>query len=191
MKSITSDQVNELALSNGLETLTTTESNSSYPQGLSSRHIVGFDNFDQVSEFVSQHGGTITMYHRKMGWHFWHAKGNAHKPFTYEDYLNDLGDDYSYTSLNEDEEFRKEQLKELSDKLDFEGIKRKIEEYEELDNELLNCPDGKIVITYLNSYSDTIDKEMMRYTEDNNQWVIGVDMREVTVDDTEDNDEEN
>jgi hypothetical protein len=166
-----------IADSEKLTRITTTEGMNGYPQGLEGNHVIGFNTYYDAEEFVKKHGGTITLYTRRDGHHFYENKGRMLRPLTCDDWLDAHGDNYC-VAINIDEE-RERVAEHARDRIKdgkLDGAAELIEALREIEERISDAGPDEIVILHYGEYHDTIDKEMMRYHCDVYEHVIGVEI---------------
>ena len=165
------------ATEQGLQVIEITYGMNGYPSRIGDVGIIGFDNFEQAEKFAKDNGGEPHYFQTKNGWHFWEAKGWANKPYSIDDYLNDLGDGYMIAeSVAERAERMKEALNDLIDEWEggFNRINEYISEQEELQAKIEAADEDESVITYLGAYHSTCKDVLMNYHEDCTSVAIGV-----------------
>ena len=109
---MTQNEVLEEARETGyLQTIEITYGSNGYPKGLGEWCVIGFDYFEDAEKFAVRHGLEVKHFTSKYGWYFWNEGCAAFEPYTPDDYLNKLGDDYSYA--DSDDEFYIERMKEI------------------------------------------------------------------------------
>ena len=168
-------EIIDIAIERGLSVKEITYGMNGYPSNLGDRAVIGFDSFEDAEKFASEFGGIISHFETKNGWRFWNNRGEAYKAYSFQDYLNDLGDNYYLVDESTINDHIKKNLHNLVE--DFDGDFKSIVEYIEYSNDLLSEIEwagyDEVVIT--NNYSfSTIKKTMMGYHEDNTSYAIGV-----------------
>lgn len=153
-----------------------------YPRLSLDRPIIGFDDWEELELFcdtLNEAAGadvaTIVYFHRRNGWYntFWYSDGRAFTPYTADDYLKTLGDDYSYADLPHMVFTRLLDVAHNFDG-DFTPIKQYIESQEEIQAEVKIARDDETVITFLDEYYKTVPKVMMRYLHDTYTYEVGI-----------------
>lgn len=145
-----------------------------YPKGPFDRAIIGFTSFEQAAEMAEITGLQITLFEKRYGHSFYQNKGRMNRALTSDDYLQDLGDNYSQADSNN--EYYKEQLVEIASNFDgdFDDLKAAIKQIEEIITEVNNCDDNQVVIVRNGSYYETVNREMMMYHEDVTNYAVGL-----------------
>ena len=171
---MTKNEILEMAIENGLSKIEITTGINGYPEGLGNYGVIGFDSYDDAAKFSDENGGEVVIFESKDGWHFWKNKGFAYRPFTSDDLLNDMGDNYSYA--DESNEFYAEQLSELASNFDgdFSNLENRIKEIKEIISAKENCSDDERVIVSYGNYYDTVKNNFMDYTYDTHKYAVGV-----------------
>ena len=157
-----------------LQIIELTTGSNGYPQGLGDAGVIGFDDFEEAEEFAHKYGCEVSHFKSKLGWNFWQKYGQAYKPYTCDDYLNDLGDDYSYA--NEDDVHYINNMKEIINNCytEYESLTEYIKDIEIIKEHVESCRNGQRVIVYGGKYYETVEATMMRYYEDADKYAIGV-----------------
>lgn len=161
----------------GLSKIEITHSSNGYPQGLGDFGVTGFSTFKDAEGFAAKIGGEVVNFESRDGWHFWLNKGIAYKPYTCDDLLSDLGDNYSYADT--DTEYYREQLMDSANDFDgdFTDLESIIKNIKEIQTAVEEAGSDEIVVTYSGKYYDTVKKEMIAYSEDTHRYAIGVFVR--------------
>ena len=128
--------------------------------------IVGFENFEQAKE-----KGETFLFSKRDGQE-WKEVSNKYEPLTSDDYLKDLGDNYSEISLENEIEFVKSEIVSLIKNSEFE-IATSLVEYL-IENEENTKDLGSDEILIKGDLFEIVKKEMMGYHEDVTSYVIGV-----------------
>ncbi len=131
--------------------------------------LIGFDNYPQAVEVAGI--GNVYLFSKRDGQE-WKEVGVKYEPLTSEDYLKDLGDNYSEVSLENEIEFVKSEIPSLIENSEFEKAKSLIEyliEIETLQNDL-----GEDEVIIKGESFEVVKKEMMSYHEDVTGYAIGV-----------------
>jgi hypothetical protein len=167
------------------------------PSMNSPKHVIGFKSYEQAVQFVKEWGGVISLYERRDGASMYTNRGEQNRALTYEDYLQDAGDNYRvYANTAEDIQARKEHLLILLEEEDFAGVSDYILQAEELVRAAENLPDEDFVCIakYSPSKSDAgnnlfpwvfhvyMPHETMTYKEDVTTYYVGVDLTDVEFD---------
>ena len=162
-----------IAYEKGLEYIETTTGMNGYPQCIRGA-IIGFETFEEAKELAREHGLRITTFFKRDGWQLYQRDSNTtYEPLKITSY--DYGDDYSHYGEDIRDSFFEEEVQPfLSDFEDFDSLKEFIEEKEKVYDELGAIDDSQWVITYRGGYYETIDKELMSWSNDGKTWVIGV-----------------
>lgn len=151
-----------------------THSYNDYPNNLGDNVITGFDSFEDAEEFANKHGLTICSFTKKDGHHFWHKGGNSYRPFSSDEYIHELGDDYSEACINNED--IKMVLSQIVNDFsgDFKHIKEFIEMVDELRDAIESKCDDEVVIVKGFTYIETVNKELMTFHVDVTRYSIGV-----------------
>jgi len=175
MQNINQTKALEIARARGLEVKEITYGMNGCPQGLGDRAVIGFENFEDAKAFATEVGGIVSHFETKNGWYFWLNKGQAIEPYTNNDYLNDLGDNYSVVDGSDLDDV-KEPLKDLVENFDgdFTAIEDFIKMKKELAEEIENAEEDEVVISSHGRYFETVKKTNMGYHEDTSTYAIGV-----------------
>lgn len=142
-----------------------------YPENLRNGYI-GFDSIKEAEQFASDTNGTVALLHKRDGWHFYKSKGNAFKPLTVFDYIEDLGDNYYSVDVNSIRELIAGNVQEVDDDKLLSFLKDQVEILEELDKATYD----QTVICGYGKFYETVLNEMMSYHEDVHSYVIGVEV---------------
>ena len=171
---MTQNEVLEDADETYLKKVQITYGTNGYPKGLGEWAVIGFDYFEDAEEFAVRHGLEVKHFTSKYGWDFWNEGGIAYEPYTPDDYLNKLGDDYSYA--DSDDEFYIERMKEIlnNSNTNYEELTEYLKVVEEIKMEVSRCVNGQKVIVYRGKYFETMEATMMGYSEDQDRYAIGV-----------------
>jgi hypothetical protein len=186
------DEVITIARDADLRVIEITTGSNGYPQGLGDYGVIDFDSYETAKEFAKEHKCEVVLFHQKNGWHLWENRGNRYEPLSADDYLRDLGDNYSSAMTIQDENnYFAEKLADLSQNFDgnLDNIKEAIKEYEKLISEIETADEDEVVITSGGRYIETIKEKMMAYSEDCDIWEIGV-LVPTELDDNNDEDED-
>ena len=166
------------AQSIGLKIGEITCASNDYPKGLGDYAITGFDTIEDVEEFAVKHNLSIGRFSKRDGSHFWHYKGSANEPIYCDEYIRELGDEYSLASINN------ENIKYILTQIvnDFTGefnhLKDFIEKVELLRDEIESKCVDEVVIVKGFDYIETVKKELMTYHADVTRVSIGVLLKE-------------
>lgn len=171
---MTKNEILEIAREQGLSTVEITYGMNGYPQQLGDYGVIGFENFDAAQQFAEQYGGEVAHFRSRDGWHFWNTTGRAFEPYTVYDMLRDMGDNYSIAPDGYDG--YAEELAEVAKRFngDFEELKARIKNIEEIILAVDNKDDEEAVITNCGNYYDTVKMETMQYNYDTHRYAIGV-----------------
>ena len=155
-----------------MERIKITSGRNGYPQNIR-EGVTGFSTFAEAEDFAKDNGGSVCLFHRREGWHYWENKGVAYEPMHigYQDY----GDDYN-VGWEPEEEFPLLQ-EMLAEAESIEDMKREIAEYEKI-LDVYNTIDveEEAIVTYRNEYYETIPRQCMAWAHDTHLYEIGVDM---------------
>lgn len=136
--------------------------NNGYPSFTGQLAYTGFDSFEQAENFAKEIGGELhSIYHRN-GQSLLESRGQVWASYTADDYVNDLGDNYSIAT--------EESVLEAISCADDNSI-------EELNVLLDYCREAKsdeVVISGYGKYFETVPSKMIKYNEDVHNWEIGV-----------------
>jgi len=166
----------EKTLENNLKIVEITHAYNDYPKNLGDLAVIGFDNYDEAYEYANKYSGEISLLKTRDGWHFWHNLGYRGNPLTCNDYLNDLGDDYSLMNRKDAINIFKLRMTEAINAFDgdFKDLDDIYKNYEETFEHIYCLNDDENVICYLETYYETVKDTMMSYHEDVYTYTIGV-----------------
>ena len=169
----TSELLETIAYENSLEYIETTIGMNGYPKCIRGA-IIGFETFEEAEKLAKEHGLVIRTFFKRDGWQLYERNCST----TYEPLhitALDYGDDYSQLETSDRRDFFENEVKPfLEDMESFDDLKTFISRKEELFEKLEDIDDGQIVITYCGDYYETIDKNLMQWSNDGKTWVIGV-----------------
>lgn len=149
---------------------TTSEANG-YPRNLRDV-IVGFENFAQAEEFAKEIGGELIMLHRRDGQQLWSRRDAwISGPIDPRDYLDD--EVYIYEHMSEDEWM--DECRYLLENVESIGqLKNLVKAMEEIWDEIDTAGEDEIVVTRHFQHVATLSKELMEFSWDSHNYVIGV-----------------
>lgn len=167
------DTLESIAYENGLQYITTTAASNGYPQNLRGA-IIGFSTFNEAKALAEKHNLRITTFYKKDGWQFYTRNGDTTwSPLHIT--ASDYGDDYSRFETSDRRYFFENEVKPfLEDMESFDDLRKFVSQKEKIFEKLENIDDGQFVITYRGAYYETIDRELMEWSNDSQTWVIGV-----------------
>lgn len=171
MKNMSLEQI---AYQEGLNLVTTTKGANGYPSELSEA-IIGMQDFEEAEKLAEKYGLKIVTLHTKAGWQFYEVKiVNTSGPL--EIRAEDYGDDYSFYEGEAEEEYYKYVVWErLNDGFDtFEKLLEYVKDQEEIIKEIEKALPNEYVVTYRNTYYETIEKKQMEWSHDGHTYVIGL-----------------
>ncbi len=153
-----------------------TTSSNDYPDrrnesGESDHAIFGFCSFEAAEMVAKKIGSCVKYFQKRDGGHFWHDHGYATEPYTYQDYLRELGDNYSVACAEELFESYKEQVS-FADT--FEEAEACRDTFVEINMEIEEATDDEVIILCNGRYFETVQKSMMYFHEDVTTYEIGV-----------------
>lgn len=153
-----------------------TTSSNDYPDrrnesGESDHAIFGFTSFEDAEEFADKIGSCVKYFQKRNGAHFWHDNGSATEPYTYQDYLRELGDNYSVACAEELFESYKEQV---SSSDTFEEAEACRDTFKEIKEEMETASEDEVILLCNGRYFETVQKSMMYFHEDVTTYEIGV-----------------
>lgn len=162
-----------IAYQYGLQYIETTAGMNGYPKHIRGA-IIGFDTFQEAERLAEQHGLCIRTFFKRDGWLLYQREsGCTYRPLHIT--ASDYGDDYSQLDASDCRCFFENEVKPfLEDMESFEDLKNFVEKKEKLFEELECIDDGQIVITRYGCYYETIDRELMEWSNDSKTWVIGI-----------------
>jgi len=168
------EQILEIAKNNDLKVVEITYGSNGYPSGLGDNAIIEFEDYNQALNFAETHGLETHLFKIRDGWHFWTDMGSKHKALTYQDKLDDLGDNYNL--FEPDYNVMHDQLTEMSltEIDDLIVIREKINSWMEQIEEFEALDEDEILIVGYGTHYDTCEKEMMQYSEDVWTYAVGV-----------------
>lgn len=169
---MTQDEILEQGKNTGLIAIQITYGNNGYPQGLGDWGLTGFENFQDAEQFANENAVEVTLFSIRDGHQLWKKHGYTNKPLSSDDYLNDLGDNYSEISLENEVDFVKDEIQTLLSNGDFEKAKSLIDYLIEVEGKSNELEDDEILIK--GDSFENVKKEMMSYHEDVTTWAIGV-----------------
>lgn len=167
------DTLESIAYENGLQYITTTTAANGYPKNLRGA-IIGFGTFDEAKALADKHNLRVTTFYKKAGWQFYERNSSTTwHPLHIT--ASDYGDDYSQLETSDSRDFFENEVKPFLDDMDsFDDLKTFIGHKEKLFEKLDEIDDGQIVITYCGDYYETINRELMEWSNDSQTWVIGL-----------------
>jgi hypothetical protein len=151
-------------------TIEITHGINGYPQGLGDIGVVGFDNFEEAEDFARLWELETHLFKKRDGWQLWEDAGRKFESLTYQDYLKDLGDNYSESTT---EDYSIDTLKERISE-DLEEAAGIIANAIELRDEVACCPDDEVVLVNCGKYFETVSRQLMSYHEDVWTYTVGV-----------------
>lgn len=162
-----------IAYENSLEYIETTTGMNGYPKCIRGA-IIGFATFEEAENVAKEHGLCIRTFFKRDGWQLYQRDSNTtHRPLHIT--ASDYGDDYSQLETSDRRHFFKDEVKPfLEDMESFDDLRKFVSQKEIIFEKLENIDDGQIVITYCGAYYETIDRELMEWSNDSKTWVIGV-----------------
>jgi len=162
-----------IAYENGLEYIETTTGTNGYPQNICGA-IIGFGTFEEAEKLARTHGLTIRTFFKRNGWDLYQRNNNT----TYRALhitASDYGDDYSQFETSDRRHFFENEVKPFLDDMEsLDDLRKFINQKEKIFEKLEDIDDGQIVITYCGNYYETIDRELMEWSDDSKTWVIGI-----------------
>jgi hypothetical protein len=164
----------QIAYQEGLNLVTTTKGANGYPSELSEA-IIGMQDFEEAEKLAEKYGLKIVTLHTNAGWQFYEVKiVNTSGPL--EIRAEDYGDDYSFYEGETEEEYYKEVVCErLKDGFDtFKKLLDYVIDQEEIIEAIESALDYEFVVTYRNTYYETIEKKQMGWSHDGHTYVIGL-----------------
>jgi len=151
----------QLASDQNLKCGHVTGGNNGYPTPYLGAFIYGFDDYVQAEQFINENSGEIVLCKQKNGWDVWEQHGSMlprTRPLTAEDYVEDLGDNYTL-------------IDDYESAIDFISEFENPEDYKQ---ELVNLDWEKQSVVFGNGSYEVVEKQMMSYHEDVTTWVVGV-----------------
>lgn len=177
MTTTTLDLVNE----KGLDIIEITKGLNGYPKNIS-KGVIGFDNFEDATQFANSINGEVVLLSRKDGRHFYTNNGWVDKPIHYTKLIDDSIIDFS--DINDFKEYILNVLKENFNTFDdceefisnVNSINDFIDNYDYVVN---NNLDKKFIILYDSNRKipfaiDVVSEYTMRGCYDTTSYVIGV-----------------
>ena len=162
----------EIADIEGLRYVETTSGTNGYPQNIKDA-IVGFENWEQLEKVAEKYNLNPVNLHKRDGWQLYERQGIATEP--YKNSCDDYGDDYS--QYNDAVAYEKEIMDGVfpyADLTTFEEVEKWLKERKEVYEELLNCGEDEIVITYQGRFYEKISKVSMSFCHDTHNYIIGL-----------------
>ncbi len=146
-----------------------------YPRGLGSYGAIGFVSIEQAKVFSEENGGDVAHFETRGGHTFWRNKGNAYKPYTASNYVDDCNDNVYETDLQTELDRFKEGIETGIDNEDFELIDKAYQLFKKFQEAYENKGESETIIYDGNSDRfEAIPNEMMSYSEDVYTYAIGV-----------------
>lgn len=164
----------QIAYNEGLNLVTITKGANGYQSELSEA-IIGMQDFEEAEKLAEKYGLKIVTLHTKGGWQFYEVKTvNTSGPL--EIRAEDYGDDCCFYEGGTEEEYYNEVVCErLKDGFkNFEELQEYIKEQEEIIEAIESALDYEYVVTYRNTYYETIEKKQMEWSHDCHTYVIGL-----------------
>ncbi len=163
----------EIAQENNLQVIETTTGMNGYPQNLRNA-IIGFDNFDEAKTLATKYGLRITTFFKKDGWQLWNRTGNiTYRPMHITS--SDYGDDYTHYSCSDAILFYENEVQPFLENFDnLDDLTKFIQEKQELLDEIKSIDDCQIIIACCGRCYDIIDRELMEWSYNTKNYVIGV-----------------
>jgi hypothetical protein len=160
----------------GLSTGEITTSANDYPDrrnesGESDYAIFGFASFEDAEKFADKIGTCVKYFQKRDGGHFWHDHGYANEPYTYQDYLRELGDNYSVACAEELFDEYKEQVSSADTLEEAEACR---DTFNEIKKEIETAAEDEVIILCNGKYYETVKSAMMSFHEDVTTYEIGV-----------------
>ena len=152
-----------------LEFVETCDNQAGYPRGIK-QAFIGFENFANAEDFAEENNCDVVLLKIRAGHQFYYDMGKCYKPLTYNDYLNDLGENYREFDFNN--EFAAA-LENMPSDSSFEDYIELIEKFSKFKFEC-DMLDEESVLIYNGYTLQEFPKETMRYSEDVYTYVIGV-----------------
>lgn len=170
---ILKESLESIAYENGLQYIETTTGMNGYPQHLRGA-IIGFTTFTEAELLAKEHGLCIRTFFKRDGWQLYQRDSNTTcEPMKIT--ASDYGDDYNQYDSGDVEGFFEDQVKPfLGEFDDFDSLQKFIDGRKELYEELQSIDETQLVIEGYGRYYETIDKELMEWSNDCKTWVIGI-----------------
>ena len=161
----------QLAFDNGLHCGHVTGGNNGYPSPYFGAFIYGFDNYQEAQNFLDANGGSMVICKKRDGWNVWQKHGETSRPLTAEDYLQDLGDNYSTITQSDVFQELDNLQRDISPAELHEELARLAYWAEELET-ASEC-DETVIINPMGE-TERVSNNLMRYNEDVWTWNVGV-----------------
>jgi succinate dehydrogenase/fumarate reductase flavoprotein subunit len=137
--------------------------NNGYPNFTGLTAYTGFETFEQAEAFANEVGGKLHSIYNRNGQSLPESRGQVWSAYTAEDYVNDLGDNYSIETLDS-----------IEDAIKWADSEEQKLNFEEIRDEILKCKENEVVVSGYGKYCETIESTLIRYHEDVHNWEIGV-----------------
>lgn len=139
--------------------------------GTADHVMLGFGSFDEAVEFAREYGSEVIEVSIRAGSSFAYNEGTAYRAFSYQDYLNKLGENYMIYNENEFLDLVKEQVNDINKIEQLNDIMIWIDEILKETNKL---NDDEVLILRQGYPYETVPSTMMSFTEDGTKYAIGV-----------------
>lgn len=173
--------LHEIASAEALQVTETVERfHNGYPRGFENV-ITGFFDWEQIEDFIKEHGGTPIMLHKRDGWQLWERCDKVYEPMeiTAEMY----GDNYDIIHKNDyadEQEFIREFiLPRLEDATDLETMAEIVDRAKDIWSSVESSKTTEGVVIYNDGEFgwieyDTIDLVCIEWSHDTHDYMIGI-----------------
>ena len=165
--------INNVANERGLRVITTTTDLTGYPKNLKNA-LIGFECFKDAEELANKYGLRLTTFFKRDGWSLWYRNNNeAYQPIQIvaEDYGGNCN---SFVASDAIDFFDNEIRPYLNNFNNIDSLQRFLEEKGEILNEIEILDEDELVIVKDGAYYTTIKKEVMSWSHDTKNYIIGL-----------------
>ena len=175
------ENLNKIANNEGLQVSETVKGgNNGYPTGFQNV-VIGFFDWEQIEDFIEEHGGTPIMLHKRDGWQLWERCDKVYEPMeiTAEMY----GDNYEIIHKNDyaDEQafIREFILPRLEDVSSVVTMAEIVDRAKDIWSSVESSKTTEGVVIYNDGEFgwieyDTIDLVCIEWSHDTHDYMIGV-----------------
>lgn len=156
-----------------LDVIETTPNGNGYPENIH-KALVGFDSFEDAQDVANKYGLRITTFTKRQGNRLWTRNENTtYHPLriTADDYGSDFK---AYGTYNARYYFDDEVKPCLNDFDSIDELESFIQEQREIIDALDNIDDEQLIIIHDHKLYDRIDTNMMEWSHDGKNYIIGV-----------------
>lgn len=159
---------------NNLEKVETTSSPTGYPSNIIEATI-GFNTFEEASEYASVHGGYPCYLDRADGWRYWHRGGAANKPLELSE--SDYPDSTTFVrpgDYDSQAECIEDWFTPYVDFTDVDTIGQKADNLESIWEAYTSLQPGQAIIVEDGWFREVINTTCMSWSYDSKYFTIGV-----------------